>query len=208
MKDAVCHIVGAVPFSGDVQRSDGDMVIAADGGYETLKKAGIRPELCIGDFDSLGYVPDMPETVLLPVDKDDTDLIAAVREGQKRGYKYFKLYGVLGGARFSHSIAAVQTLYFIAEQGARGEIDGDGCRIFVISDETITFSENAKGHISVFALSDTAVITLRGLRFPISEYPLKNSFPLGVSNSFTGNSAEITISSGTAIVVIERRDNE
>lgn len=208
MKEAVCHIVGAVPFGSPIQRADGDMVIAADGGYETLKNAGLRPEVCIGDFDSLGYVPELTETIRLPVEKDDTDLIAAIREGLKRGYRYFKLYGVLGGARFSHSIAAIQSLYFIAEQGARGEIDGESCRVFVISDETITFSESARGSISVFSLSDTAVVTLKGLKYSVSEYPLKNNFPLGVSNSFTGNNAEITIRSGTAIVIIELQNND
>lgn len=35
-----------------------EYVIAADGGLATLEKLGIQPDFILGDFDSLGYVPE------------------------------------------------------------------------------------------------------------------------------------------------------
>ena len=49
-----CIIVGAGEYFGiPFQIQKDDFIIAADGGYEFLKKEHIVPDLCVGDFDSL-----------------------------------------------------------------------------------------------------------------------------------------------------------
>lgn len=54
----VCYIVGAGDNSGtNFTKKENDFVIAADGGFEKIHQLGIEPDLVIGDFDSLGYVP-------------------------------------------------------------------------------------------------------------------------------------------------------
>jgi len=72
-----------------------DFLIAADKGYEALEAYGVPPNLVVGDFDSLGRRPNHPNVVQLPVAKDDTDMVYALREGLDRGYRRFVL---LGGA--------------------------------------------------------------------------------------------------------------
>ena len=58
MKHNTCYIIGAgEDFGLDFSPSDGDLIIAADGGLERLRAAGIKPDLIIGDFDSLGRIP-------------------------------------------------------------------------------------------------------------------------------------------------------
>lgn len=55
-------------------------IIACDRGYEYLHEAGLRPDLLVGDFDS--YTGPLPRDVPrldLPVEKDDTDTMAAIR---------------------------------------------------------------------------------------------------------------------------------
>ena len=68
-------IVGGGAFSPALlpAREAGDLLIAADSGYRQLQAAGVEPDLCIGDWDSLGAVPQGREVVTLPVAKDDTD---------------------------------------------------------------------------------------------------------------------------------------
>lgn len=50
----ICYIVGAASLDGvRLSPRPGDYVIAADGGYRTLKARGIEPDFVMGDFDSL-----------------------------------------------------------------------------------------------------------------------------------------------------------
>ncbi len=56
-KERRCIIVGAGDFFGlPFPLRNDDLLIAADGGYVHLKAAGIRPQLVVGDFDSM-HIP-------------------------------------------------------------------------------------------------------------------------------------------------------
>lgn len=70
-----------------------NLVIAADGGYAYLKSIDITPDIVIGDFDSLGYVPCEVKTIALPAEKDVTDTAAAIETGWSKGYRVFCIYG-------------------------------------------------------------------------------------------------------------------
>ena len=70
-------------------------MIAVDGGYDTCRKYDIVPDLIVGDFDSV-QESDMPQiaeiakfapdhVVVLPTEKDDTDMLAAIRIGLGEG---------------------------------------------------------------------------------------------------------------------------
>ena len=200
-----CIIVGGGDFSPALlpERAPGDLLLAADSGFAALDAMGVRPDICIGDFDSLGAPPNFDRVVRLPVEKDDTDLMAAVKLGLERGYRRFTLLGALGGRRFSHSLAAVQTLCWLIAQGARGELVSPGCRVTAVSGETLSYPASAHGSISVFAAGDSAVVTLRGLKYPLERHRLSGFFPLGVSNSFTGAAASVTVHEGIAVIVEE-----
>ena len=87
----ICYIVGAASLDGvRLSPRPGDYVIAADGGYRTLKARGIEPDFVMGDFDSLGYRPDHPNVETHPVMKDDTDLGLAVREDSENPVYYIQ----------------------------------------------------------------------------------------------------------------------
>ena len=75
-----CVIFGAAGFDGlaeEIQKED--LVIAADGGLRHLQSLGVSPDVILGDFDSLGYVPYCAQ--VFTVEKDDTDAMMAVRKG-------------------------------------------------------------------------------------------------------------------------------
>lgn len=73
---AVCYIVGAgdCPPLDNIRINEGDTVIAADAGLRYLRAAGINPDSVIGDFDSLGSVPEGGKVTELPAEKDVTDM--------------------------------------------------------------------------------------------------------------------------------------
>lgn len=199
----VCHIVAAGSFDPAefLPPVAGDLLIAADAGFAHLQALGITPDVVVGDFDSLGSPPVHPSVIQTPVVKDDTDTITAVRLGLEKGYRRFRLYGVLGGARLDHTLANIQTLGFLLDHGAHGWLIGRGTELTAIRDERYDFSDDHRGTLSVFALGGEATgVTEQGLQYTLENATLSPFMPLGVSNAFTGQPASVSVENGTLLL--------
>lgn len=203
-REPVCFIVGAMHIGEErfvFAPKDEDFVIAADGGYTNLKRIDYKPDLVIGDFDSIDAEPDVENKIRLPKEKDDTDTLFAVRLGLEKGYKKVVILGGIGG-RLDHTLANIQTLIFIAEHGAKGFLVGEGYVITAVKDGKITFSPEKKGLISVFCGGGEARgVYLKGLKYPLVNYTLTNTVPIGVSNEFVGTESSVEVKKGTLIVM-------
>lgn len=195
----VCYIVCALPQSHTLAPRPGDLVLAADGGYAQL--SGIHPDLVVGDFDSLGYVPEGEAVVRHPEKKDDTDTMLAAKIGIERGYRAFVLLGGVGG-RLDHTLANIQTLAFLRENGARAALLGEGETITLLQNEGLRFRAGLSGIVSVFCYGETAVgVYERGLSYALNDATLTDTNPLGVSNAFTGAPAEVSVRCGRLVVL-------
>ena len=182
-----------------------DLVIAADGGLRHTEKLGIRPDVILGDFDSLGYAPEGAN--VFPVEKDDTDAMLAVRKGLELGYREFVLYGSLDGPRLDHTVANFQTLQFLCDHGAFGILSGISTMVAVVKNGSLSFPADSEGTVSVFCMgADAAGVTLKGLYYPLENGTLTAGFPLGVSNHFTGEPAEISVADGSLLVIWEGKN--
>ena len=201
-----CIIFCAAGFTGLVQDiGNEDLVIAADGGLKHVQQLGIRPDVILGDFDSLGFTPQGAN--VFPVEKDDTDAMLSVRRGLAEGCKTFFLYGGLDGPRLDHTIANFQTLQFLADQGAVGYLIGKDFMLTVVKNGGIAFPAGCEGTVSVFCLgADARGVTLRGLYYPLENGTLTAGFPLGVSNHFTGEAAKITVQEGSLLILWDRKN--
>lgn len=201
-----CIIFCAAGFDGLAQPIEsGDYILAADGGLRHLQALGTIPDGILGDFDSLGYIPE--NAAVFPVEKDDTDAMLAVRHGLSLGYRNFVIYGGLDGQRLDHTVANYQTLHFLTKQGARGYLVGKDYIVTVISNESLRFSSEAEGILSIFCLgADAKGVCLRGLQYPLENGILTADFPLGVSNHFTGKPAEISVVEGSLLVMWDRKN--
>ena len=197
-----CFIFGAGDDCGMLERPGADdLIIAADGGYISCRLAGITPDILIGDFDSIDTLPEGVVTKKLPVEKDDTDTIAALRLGLEQGFRRFVIYGGTGGRRPEHTMANLQALAFLCANNARGLLYGNGWVCTVIEQETVTFPETCKGNFSIFAFGGPVTgLTIRGLKYELENAELHPDFPLGVSNSFTGRPAEISVQTGRLLL--------
>ena len=182
-----------------------DYVLAADGGLAHLQKLGLTPHEILGDFDSLGYVPQ--GATVFPVEKDDTDAMLAARRGLELGYKEFVFYGSLDGPRLDHTVSNFQTLQFLADRGARGWLVGNTHIVTVVKDGEIHFPADAKGTISVFCMgADARGVDIEGLYYTLENGTLTAGFPLGVSNHFAGKPACIRAEKGSLLVIYEREN--
>jgi thiamine pyrophosphokinase len=166
---------------------------------------GLQPNVILGDFDSLGYVPEQARQ--FPVEKDDTDSMLAVRHGLQAGYREFYLYGSLDGPRLDHTVANFQMLRFLAEHGAVGYLIGEKQIVTVVKDGSLCFPSGAEGTVSVFCMgADATGVTLQGLRYPLEAATLTGSFPLGVSNHFLEEAATVTVGDGCLLVIWDRKN--
>ena len=198
--------VGSVPIS------EGDFVIAVDGGLMYCESLGVEPNLIVGDFDSItesftGALKEIetkfPEKVVrLNPMKDDTDTMAALKIGIEKGFEAFYMYGC-GGGRLEHTIANIQSLIYLKDRDLKGYImEGEGMT-FVMRDESVSFKETMEGYVSLFALDPVIKgVTEKGLKYTLEKAELTYGFPLGVSNEFIGVQSEISVDSGTALVVV------
>ena len=205
MKNKICYIVGAGENYGlDFTPSTNDFVIAADAGIRYLDECGITANLVIGDFDSLNDMPVHPNTMTLSAEKDDTDMLAAVREGIKAGYSDFHIYCGMGG-RIDHTIANLQVLTYLSENGMHGFLFGKDSVITAITNQKITFDKIPSGYVSVFSHSEKSEgVYLNGLKYELNNAILTNTFPLGVSNEFIGRESSISVGSGTLLIVFPK----
>ena len=212
---SVCALVGAVAFNAEhFAAQDFDCVIAVDGGYAHLERIGVVPDLVLGDFDSLGYVPDHPRTECHPAHKDASDIELAMERACEQGFDTLVVYGCLSG-RLDHTFGVLQLI---------GRFTQLGCRVFAISDtvavtgvvgvdaperqdaethafSSLSFSAVKRGTLSVFALTDEVRgVDEVGLEYPLDKATLTNTKPLGVSNEFIDKPVTISVERGTLLV--------
>ena len=202
MASCVIFCAGGFRCLWETIRAD-DYIIAADGGCRHTEYLGLTPHEILGDFDSLGYVPEGAQ--VFPVEKDDTDAMLAVRRGLELGYRRFVLYGALDGPRLDHTVANFQTLQFLADHGAVGYLVGNTQLVTVVRDGCLEFPAGRQGNISVFCLGkDARGVTIEGLKYSLQNGTLTAGFPLGVSNHFTGVAAAIRVTHGSLLVICDR----
>lgn len=194
------YIFGAGQMEEEPEIPRDALVIAADAGLLQLSKRGLRPDLIVGDFDSLGERPEGEGVLFHLPEKDDTDMLLAVREALRLGAETLVIYGGLGG-RPDHEYANLQVLAFLIRYGAQGFLVGRGWVWTMLQNASMDFGPDMRGLISVFSHGGEAEgVSLRGLRFPLENHRLRADFPLGVSNEFTGRPARVSVKEGLLLL--------
>ena len=200
----VCYLVGAGDFYGQITKNDGDIIIAADGGYDSLLLHGYTPDLLIGDFDSLkSTIPEEIRIIKHPKEKDETDMFLAYDEGVKRGYTEFVMLGATGG-RLDHTYANLSLLLYAKERGNNITVMDKSGIILCLKNEYITLSGNTGSTFSVFATGGEAHgVSITNAKYEVENVSLSPSFPLGVSNEFVDADAHISVKDGALLVIAE-----
>lgn len=207
--DKRCVIIGAAPVqTGFDLITPDDYVIVCDGGLAYAQSASISFHVLLGDFDS--WTQPVPkgnfETITLPVEKDDTDLMFAVKLAMDRGYTHFLFLGVLGG-RTDHFLGNLAAGAYIARRGGFCVLQGDSETLYILHNNSLTLTPRVGTTVSVLPLGDELRhVTLTGLYYPLEDATLTRDFPLGVSNKITQDQIKpvIQIGEGTAVVIVSQ----
>ncbi|HHY63605.1 MAG TPA: thiamine diphosphokinase [Clostridiaceae bacterium] len=187
-----------------------DLVIAADGGARYLNESGLAPHVMLGDFDSL------PEPVLrkfgqdgkieivaFEPEKDYTDMELAIDLALERGASEIAILGA-SGTRLDHTVSNIHLLYKILKNGAKGHMEDEKNRIFLI-DRFITLNREDSRKVSLLPLPPHVKgVTTTGLSYPLSDETLFFGTGRGISNEFCADNATVTIKEGLLLIFVSK----
>lgn len=200
-----CSIICGAPCNGIVKERAEGFVIAADRGLDYCLKAGITPDLIVGDFDSAeSKIPDGVECVRVSPIKDDTDAALAAELAVERGYRDIHFFCALGG-RLDHTIGNIQLLYHLKKSGISARIISEDTEVFFLLNESKTIPKN-NGFLSVFSYEGNVTVSISGVKYPLNRKLLTNDVTLGVSNEITDDLATVTAHKGAALIVLSNTD--
>ena len=207
----ICYIFGSVPITDTrfLRRyrvaAQNLLVICADGGLFNARKAGLRPDVLIGDEDSGGTARDDIFSLTLPKQKDETDLQACIDYALEHGCKTMYLFGCTGG-RLDHFLANVYLLEYIKKRNARGVIADSDNEIFLHEGLTMMLQNKQWfDYVSLIPIDDEITgVTLHNMKYPLNMAAVRRDTPLGISNEPTAQSFEITVAHGQALVIFSR----
>ncbi len=190
------------------------LVIAADGGAGYCRSLGVRPDIIIGDMDSIDsdLIKPAPvgtgdtEIIRHPVRKDATDLELAIRLALERGARHLTLLGALGG-RWDMSLGSLFLLALPELQNITIRIIDGRQEICLLSgSDTMVFDGKPGDTLSLIPASGPAAgVSLDGLEYPLSGATLPLGTSRGISNVFRRTRARVTLESGTLICVLIRK---
>lgn len=200
-----CYIIAAGECGKiEIKKGENDFVICADAGYLKALENNITPDLVVGDFDSLGSVPNFENIEVHPAEKDETDTFLALNCGIERGYGNFVVFGALGG-RLDHTFSNLQLLKYLCEKNVKCTLVSERETVTAIKNSSLFFQKGERGTVSVFSLSDESTgVTERGFKYPLENGVLTSSFPLGESNELLGDGGEISVKNGVLMIVRNR----
>jgi thiamine pyrophosphokinase len=214
---AVVVANGDVPvtsqFAGSLPKpGDGTLVVAADGGLHVAEQIGLRPDIVVGDGDSLspGVLDRLRregvEVQLHPPAKDASDTELALREALRRGAKEIVIVGALGGVRFEHALANVLLLSLPELAGCDVRLVDGRSTVRLLGDgQSLSLSVDDGELVSLLPLTERAEgVRTHGLRFPLDGEVLEQGTTRGLSNEIQAGAASVELGRGRLAVVQTR----
>jgi thiamine pyrophosphokinase len=179
--------------------ADRCLLVAVDGGLKTCRAARRRPDLFVGDGDSLKRKPpsDIP-SIVYPQDKDFSDLAGAFEAVRARKVQVVLVVGLAGG-RIDHEWANL--LEAAAHSRSFAGLVAPTHRGTVVVTRHGYRASTVRGRtFSLFALGTAATVTLAGTRWELNRRRLQPGSH-GLSN-LTGTELDLTVHAGVVALVL------
>ena len=181
------------------QLTDEDCFIYCDSGLrhrEFLPK----PNLIVGDFDSFALDKSEIETIVLPMEKDDTDSVYAIKEALKRGFKDILLLGVVGN-RLDHTLANLGALEYIYKHDAKGKIIDNYSEMEIV-DSNVKEIDNKYAYFSLLNIyGEVMGINISGAKYNLYDATIKTDYQYAISNEVKGDAARVSVDNGILLLI-------
>jgi thiamine pyrophosphokinase len=193
-------------FQKKIAQMENYLIICCDGGMRHLQQTGIKPDVIIGDMDSID--PAQLEShsrrgikiIKCPANKDFTDTELALDYAINLKPEAIYIWAALGG-RLDHILANVFLLAKGKAVSIKTYLIDEYCEAFLLNGNA-TFSKSAGQNVSLIALSPQVEgITLRGFLYSLDDATLRMGESRGVSNIIKEDNATISVRSGNLLVI-------
>lgn len=196
----------------ELEKNEPAFVIAVDGALEFFKKINRKPDLIIGDMDSVDRrILDLFEEVrkkFYPTSKDCTDGELALDYCLEKGYDDIT---ILGGAdtklETDHVLGNIFMMYRAIEfEEKRGKkvnvrMSDIGQEIYLVKDRKLCLKKDYRDIVSVIPLSPEIELKYKGLEFHMMDEKARFGSTRTLRNRMMCSEAEIDVK-GLAVVVV------
>lgn len=202
------------PSEVNLELTEGDFVIAADGGSRHCAKLGIIPDVLIGDLDSTD--PDLVlawqgmgvEIIRHPEDKDQTDLELALMHAQSNGVSKILIYGAIGG-RLDMTLGNLTLLAHPSLKASVKLVYGTEDVRLLREGELLTLPGTIGDTISLISLeSNGSQVTTKGLEYPLEKAELGFGTTQGISNRLINSQATIHLEKGFLAIIHNKQQSQ
>ncbi len=187
--------------------SENDFIICADGGLNYLDSLNIKPNLIVGDFDSVDVnLLEKYKNVKIkkyPAEKNFTDTEIAIEEAIACGFNEITIFGATG-TRLDHTMANI----LLIERYIKNDINiriVDNNNYISILNKDVIISKKVGYYLSIIPISEYIDgITLKGMKYPLIDVKVSRGSTLCISNEIIDDKAEIYIKNGMGILFLSK----
>lgn len=198
---------GPLPAQPNLSRlfAAADLIVCADGGANQARKRGVKPDIILGDLDSISpatkkYFSRVP--IVLIEDQESTDLEKAISFCVHRGIRQADIIGALG-ERIDHATGSLGCFKKFGKEIELRFHDAYGALSCVRG--TRTFAARKGQKISLIPLDRCSGITTRNLLYPLNNETLELGRREGISNQATSSAVTVSVKKGTLLLYVFSR---
>ena len=187
--------------------SESDFIICADGGLNYLDSLNAKPNLIVGDFDSvdINFLDKYKNvtTKKYPKEKNYTDTEIAIEEAIAYGYNEITIFGATG-TRLDHTMANILLIERYIKNNISIRIVDNNNYISILNKD-ITINKKEGYYVSIVPISEYIDgITLKGMKYPLLDVKVDRGSTLCISNEIIADKAEIFIKNGIGIIFVSK----
>lgn len=181
-----------------IEKNDYDIVICADSGYNHAKKLDIKPDIIIGDMDSVNSNDFSCEFIKLNTEKDETDLRECVLYAFEKGFKAIDIICATGG-RLDHFLSNLSILEFSHKMNINTRIIDENNVITILGSKKKF--ENISQYVSIIPITEFVVCSGKNLKYKMENLTVKRDNLITISNESVEKTFEIDIKEGLSYII-------
>lgn len=171
--------------------------VASDGGYNTLETYHIKPDIVIGDMDSINNMQAV-ESIIYPANKDVSDGYLALKYclDNYQDIDHIYIIGVIDDRRLEHFWNNIISLF----DNKVVIITDNNIICYTDKDIKLDYLANCD-YISMFSLTDISNLSINGAKYEVKHQDYQANRFLGLSNEFVNKqSINVTLDSGQLVI--------